>query len=141
MKKLLFFGYLILFLLNCKVNDDVNAIDCTEVACTNIFIALFVSVNGPSNTAVSLDAFQVTDKETAEDVTLPLSESELQLAQEYGEYPLYNDSFISGNQNTTKTLVFKGFINNEMVVEAQYEVGIDCCHVSIVSGDTDITIN
>lgn len=143
MKKLLLFGFLSFFLANCNDRDDVNpvAIDCTDVACTEIFVTLIVSIKDASGVAIPLDTIEVVDKESSENTTITLSDYGWEMARQSGQYPLYNDSFVSGNQNIKRTLIFKGFINNEIVTEAEYVVDTDCCHVSIALGDNDITIN
>lgn len=143
MKTLLFLSFLFLFLVTCSDNDDGNldAIDCTKVACTEQFVTLIVTVKDNSGAFFPLDAFEVRDKESSENSTLALTDSGWQMARKNGQYPLYDDSFVSGNRNTERTLVFKGFINDEKVAEAEYVVETDCCHVSIATGDTDITIN
>lgn len=143
MKKLLLFYFLSLFLVNCSDSDDIDpvSIDCTEVACTEQFVTLIVTVKDNSGVLIPLDRFEVIDKESSENLTIVLSDNGFQMARQSGQYPLYNDSFVSGNQNTKRTLVFRGFINDEKVVASEYVVDTDCCHVSIAIGDTDITIN
>lgn len=143
MKKLLLFCFLSLFLVNCNDGDDIDSvsIDCTKVACTEQFVTLIVTVKDSSGVLIPLDTFEVIDKESSENLTIALSDSGFQMARQSGQYPLYNDSFVSGNQNTKRTLVFSGFINDEKVVISEYVIDTDCCHVSIALGDTDITIN
>lgn len=144
MKKLLLLSFLFISLVNCKDNDDIDpeAVDCTLVACTEQFVTLIVTVRDASGVLIPLDTFEVTDKDSSEDTTIPLSDSGWQMARQNGQYPLYNDSFVSGgNLNTRRTLIFKGFINDEKIAEAEYVVETDCCHVSIAIGDTDIIIN
>jgi len=86
MKKLLVLGFALIFLFNCKKDDA--PINCDEVACTEIFVTLWVTTKRDIN----------------------------------------------------RTLVFKGYINEEEVASAEYVVTADCCHISLVSGNTDIII-
>ncbi|GAB5474599.1 MAG: hypothetical protein Mars2KO_26980 [Maribacter sp.] len=143
MKKVLFLGLLILVLTDCNHNDanDPIAADCTVVACTNEFVTLTVLVKDKDGVLIPLDRFEVVDSKTAEDITPELSSEEFQTARQIGRYPIYSDAFLMGNQNTQKNLVFRGFINEERLVNAEIVVAIDCCHVSIASGDTTIVIN
>ena len=143
MKKLLFFGFLSFFLANCKDSDDrsMAILNCSEVACTEQFVTLIVTVKDDSGVLIPLDRFEVIDQKTSEDLTANITFEEFQMAQQSGQYPLYNDSFVAGNQNTKRSLVFRGFINDEKVAEAEYVIDTDCCHVSLALGDTDITIN
>jgi len=124
-------------------NDELNpnAVDCTELACTENFVTLIVSIKDASGASVALDRFVVLDEDSSENITLALSNNGLEVARQNGEYPLYDDSFVSENQNTERTLVFSGFINDEKVVEAVFIIATDCCHVSIDSGNTDIIVN
>lgn len=143
MKKLLLLSFLFISFVNCKDIDDVDpdTVQCTLIACTEQFVTLIVTVKDASGVLIPLDTFEVTDKNTSDDITISLSESGWQMARQNGQYPLYDDSFVSGNLNTRRTLIFKGFIKDEKIAEAEYVVETDCCHVNIAIGDTDITIN
>ena len=143
MKKLLLLSFLFLFLVNCNDNDDVNpdAMDCTEVACTEIFISLMVTVKDKDGVLIPLDRFEVIDRKTSEDLTPRITFDDFQMARQSGQYPLYDDSFVSEYQNTKRTILFRGFINEDKIAEAEYIIETDCCHVSIALGDTTITIN
>ena len=143
MKKLLFFSMIVLCLVHCKEDDVIDpiAIDCTAVACTEEFITLIVTVKDSDGVLIPLDRFEVIDLKTAENVTPNISFDNFQIARRNGEYPLYNDSFVSGNQNTKRNIVFRGYINEEKIAEAEYVIDTDCCHVSIAIGDADIAIN
>jgi len=141
MKNLSLLGFIFFLLISCNNSDDKIVADCSEVACTEIYITLIVSVQDNSGVAIPLDRFEVSDKETDEDYTIPLSDSDLRFSQLTGEYPLINDSFVAKNKNTKKTVVFKGFINETIVAEAEYVIDTDCCHVSTASGNNIILVN
>ncbi len=129
--------------MNCKDNDDFNpdALDCTEVACTEIFISLVVTVKDTDGVLIPLDRFEVIDSKTSEDLTPAITFDDFQMARQSGQYPLYDDSFVFENQNTKRTILFRGFINDEKIAEAEYVIDTDCCHVSITLGDAVITID
>lgn len=143
MKKLLIFCFLSLFLTNCDDDDAIDpiAVDCSIVACTEQFVTLIVTVTDADGVLIPLDRFEVFDQKTDENLTPNISFDAFQMARRSGQYPLYDDSFVSGNQNTKRSLVFRGFINEEKVAEADYVIDTDCCHVSIALGVTDISIN
>ena len=143
MKIILPFCFLFLLFVNCDDNEDssIAALDCNEVACTEVFITLNVSVRDASGVAIPLDRFEVIDKGSSEDITIELDADSMQMAQESGNYPLYNDLFVDGNQNTKRTLVFKGYIDDDPVATAEYLIDTDCCHVDLESGEADIIIN
>jgi len=139
MRKLLVFLFLSILLTNCKDQDD-TAIDCTNIGCTENFVTLIVSVQDASGNAIALDNFEVVNKETNEVITISLSDNDLNLSQLTGEYPLVNDLFVNGNENTKKTIIFRGFINEEKVTEVAYEIEVDCCHINLISGDEIIVV-
>lgn len=141
MKNILLLSLLFLTLTNCNDADDKPIVNCSTTPCTENFVTLIVSVQDNSGVAIPLDSFEVLDKETGEETSISLSDSEFRFSQLTGEYPLINDSFANGNQNTNKTLLFKGKINEQIVAEAEFAVAIDCCHVSLVSGDAIIIVN
>ena len=39
------------------------------------------------------------------------------------------------------TITFKGYISNEEVINEEFVVGADCCHVSLISGNTEIILD
>lgn len=143
MKKLFLLCFLTVLLSNCDGNDDLEpvAIDCTVVACTNEFVTLAVTVTDKDGVLIPLDRFEVIDSKTLEDITPELSSEEFQTARQNGQYPIYSDFFLSGNQNTKRPLTFRGFINEEVLAESDYVIDTNCCHVSVVVGDTNITID
>ncbi len=140
MKKTFLFG-LILLAIGCNTADNQINTNCSNVACTEIFVTLFVSVQDNSDNAVFLDNFEVRDIDTNENITLPISESELRFSQLTGEYPIYNDTFVLANQNTQRNLEFNGFVDGNVVAEGEFIVGADCCHVALVSESNIILVN
>jgi len=137
MKKLLVLGFALIFLFNCKKDDA--PINCDEVGCTEIFVTLWVTTKAPSGIPVILDSFDVFDKSPSGEL------NKLDVGGAYFNvdtwlYPLYNDGFVLETRDINRTLVFKGYINEEEVASAEYVVTADCCHISLVSGNTDIII-
>ncbi len=142
MNKLLILSFLFLIIAGCNENDDATTgINCNEVACTEEFVTLLVSIKDNSGVVISLDRFEVINKDTQQDVTIPLSDSGFKFARDNGQYPLYNDTYVSENQNTQTSIIFRGFIENNIVAEAEYVINIDCCHISLASGNPEIIIN
>ncbi len=143
MKKLLLICFLSLFLANCDDSNPIDpiAVDCSVVACTEQFVSLIVTVTDADGVLIPLDRFEVVDLKTSENITLNITFDAFQMARRTGQYPLYDDSFVATNQNTKRNLVFRGFIDEEKVAEAEYVIDTDCCHVSVAIGDTNISIN
>jgi len=140
MKNIFLLTLILLAQVSCNDLDDKLA-DCSGVACTEEFVTLIVSVQDNSGVAIPLERFEVINSETQENVAIALSDSELRFSQLTGEFPLYNDLSVATDQNTSKTLIFRGYINENIVAEAEFVVAADCCHVRLVSGDTIILVN
>ncbi|MCK5441122.1 MAG: hypothetical protein KAJ23_04450 [Maribacter sp.] len=114
--------------------------DCSDIACTEQFVTINVSVKDGAGVAIPLDRFEVTILGTQEDITREVSNEELELFRNNGSYPLFGDEFSGRYQNGIVEIVFKGFIGDSEVVSENYKVGADCCHVLLISGDLDIII-
>lgn len=140
MYKLVF--YVSLFFLSVVgcTNDDENN-DCSDVACTLEFRSFAVTITDFDNNPIALDQFKVTDITNNEDLTTELNDDQYLDARRTGIYPLYGDRFAQLHQNEVLEIVFKGFINGNEVVSAQFTVGADCCHTEIISGDLEIMLN
>lgn len=131
------------FLVGCS-DDDTNGIergDCNEVVCTLQFVTLNVEITDASGVVIPLDAFEVTIKETGEDITREVSGPELEVMRQNGTYPLFSDEFADRYENQTELINFKGFIEGNEVVNSNYKVGADCCHVLLIDGDPNIIVD
>lgn len=139
MKSIFFLSLVSFILVNCTdKKDNPTDANCSQSICTENFVILHIAIKDSSGEAVSLDSFEIIDKDTSEDITASLS-TEYNL--ENGTFPLYSDQFVAENQNTQRTLVFKGFVNAIKIAESEFVVVTDCCHVSLHSEETEIVIN
>tara|TARA_R110002073_G_scaffold128999_5_gene275232 strand:+ start:24760 stop:25185 length:426 start_codon:yes stop_codon:yes gene_type:complete len=118
--------------------DDNEEDDCSTVLCTEQFVTITVSITNQGQNPVALDRIEVINLQNQSDVTIPLSSSTFLLAQQQGQYPIVNDSGIGKNQELI--LQFKGFVNGVEVVNENYVVAADCCHVSLVSGNQEVIL-
>lgn len=143
MKQLLLLCLVLVGLSNCNRNEDdlPELINCASVACTNEFVTLTVSVKDQDGVLIPLDRYEVIDLKTAEEITPELTSEQLSTARRLAQYPMYSDAFLTGNQNTYRDIVFRGFINEEKLVEAEYRILTDCCHVSVAAGNTNVIID
>lgn len=132
-----FFGCLLISAFACQ-GDNTDGSSCSRVLCTEEFRTINVMIRTPENDPVALDAFRVELMETSEDLTLPYSGQELNNYQQWGEYPLINDSFVSEFERRVIDLLFLGYISGELVIEETYTVGFDCCHVLLADGTLDL---
>ena len=133
-------AFLSIFLVACNDKDDAEQQDCSEAICTLNFVTITVSVKDASGEPVSLDSYEIIDNETGENLATDFNGDEYQYLKEQGFYPILSDANRIQSQNTTATLTFKGFRTNEEVINEDYEVGADCCHVNLVSGNTEIVL-
>ncbi|WP_396632843.1 hypothetical protein [Maribacter sp. R86514] len=133
-------AFLSIFLVACNDNDDAEQQDCSEAICTLNFVTITVSVKDASGEPVSLDSYEVIDNEIGENLATDFNGDEYQYLKEQGFYPILSDANRIQYQNTTATLTFKGFRTNEEVINEDYEVGADCCHVNLFSGNTEIVL-
>ncbi len=118
-------------------NEDVNA-ECRETVCTAIFVRINVTVSDQTQNPVALDSFTVINVANGNDMTITLSPSELTSARENGLYPLTQDGILDLNQ--IRQIQFTGFIAGQAVVQGDYTVSTDCCHVSLDSGDLQLSL-
>ena len=58
------------------------------------------------------------------------------LSDNNGYYTIVDDSTAGLIKKSTMEVEFQGFINNTLAVQKRFIISIDCCHVSLVSGDT-----
>jgi hypothetical protein len=128
---------LLLFFAGCENN---NANDCTNQACTEEFRTITVTIKDSENNPVVLDSFKVTNLESGDDFTRELSNTEFEAMREKGVYPLFGDEYARDFSNKEVEINFKGYIDNEEIINSDYKVGADCCHVILISGDPEISI-
>jgi len=129
---------LVLFQISCNNTDEDSKTDCTNIACTEVYVTLVITLKDQNQNPVALDSFKVINLENGSDETILLSPTELVHAQEFGRYPLIADGGIDKNQELQ--LQFKGFVNSQEVISSNYTAGTDCCHVSLIAGDVQLTL-
>ncbi|WP_339725036.1 hypothetical protein [Maribacter stanieri] len=134
-------AFLSIFLVGCNNKDDtIEQQDCSTTICTLNYIIITVNVKDASGAAVALDSYEVIDTETGENLATNFNGEEYQYSKEQGIYPILSDANRVQYQNKSATLTFKGYIDNEEAINEVYEVGADCCHVSLITGNTEIVL-
>jgi hypothetical protein len=137
MNKLIYFIILLPF-LSCN-NDDSD--DCNDVFCTQDFRTIVVSIQDSDSDPIALDSFEVVIIGTGIDITRNVNESEFEIMKQHGTYPLFGDEYQQSYANREVELNFKGIINNQIIVNKDFTVGANCCHINLVSGNTSIIID
>lgn len=130
-----------MFIMACNGHKENEREECAMVACTEIYVTLTVSVKNDSGDNVALDSFEVVDTKTGENLTVNYNDSEYQYYKEQGLYPIFSDKYQKQYQNSETTISFKGYISNKVVVDQDFVVGADCCHVNLISGPTEIFLD
>lgn len=122
--------------LSCKSSKDTNIVDeCDQIdiICTEQFVTISVQVFDENDNAILLDDFKVIRKDTGEDITNKNGHQQIQ-------YPILNDSYQKELANKELTITFKGYLDNLEVINHDYVVSADCCHIHLVSGNTKINL-
>jgi len=134
-------AFLSIFLVACNDKDDtIEQQDCSSTICTHNFVIINISIKDVSGEPIALDSYEVIDTETGENLAANFNGEEYQYSKEQGVYPILSDGNRVQYQNSTATLTFRGYIDNEEVIDETYEVGADCCHVSLITGNTAIVL-
>jgi len=136
MKKLIH----LLFLL-CCFSCTKNNSDCFNTPCTEEFRTIVVNIKNENGAPIALNSFEVLIVKTKIDITRKVNENEFEMMQESGTYPLFGDEYSRDYQNDEVRINFKGFIHNQEIVNADFTVGADCCHVNLIEGTTEIIID
>ncbi|MFD1096268.1 hypothetical protein [Salegentibacter chungangensis] len=121
-------------------DDNINRSDCEQLACTEEFRTITVSVQNSDGEPVALDSIKVVIQENDKDITETLIGDGFERYQESGSYPVFNDLFTAEYRNDEVNISFSGFLSEEEVVSAIYKAGADCCHVYLISGETNLVL-
>jgi len=134
MKKLIHL-FLLLILFSC--NNDKN--DDKLIYCTEVYSIISVKINDSKSNPIILDSFETVLKNSGIEVKLDFIEEEM---IKKGYYPIFDDGQIKKfNFEEDIHLNFKGMINNEIVVNEDYIVSFDGCHVYLIEGVTHLIID
>jgi len=127
MRILIAFFILSIYCQSCDFfSDDPN----DQIACTEEFRTITVTITGGT-----LDDFYTIRKSTEETIRYSKEDG---LTENY--YPILDDSYQSKFVNSRETFTFIGVINEVVVVEENYVIAADFCHINLVSGKTEIDL-
>ncbi|MBJ6369683.1 hypothetical protein [Snuella sedimenti] len=138
-KKLLLILVLIYVGSACNNNDETDP-NCANIACTEEFRTLTLTIKDSNDMPVALDSFKVVAVISGDDLTRETNSSELALMQQNGTYPLFGDEHANTYQNKELEVQFRGFKDDQQIVSENYVVAADCCHVFLVSGTTEVVL-
>lgn len=109
--------------------------DCSGIYCTQEVRMLFLDVKNSAGATVVLTSFHTED----------MSGNKLS-ADLYGydkwrdAYMVFNDSWVRGNENTTKQVRFVGYVGSAKVVDEVYTIATDCCHIEKTAGKDKVVL-
>jgi hypothetical protein len=106
----------------------VRQASCEGVVCDKRWVSIVVTVRNAEGQPVQLDEAYTLVSKTRE--RLPQD----QQRNNQGHYMLLNDSYRKQLENKVEEFTFVGMKDGAMVVEENYQIGADCCHVKKVSG-------
>ena len=116
----------VLLFHSCDQMDDDPTND--DLVCTEEFRTITVTITGGT-----LDDFYTIRQSTGD--TIRYSNENLPFPN---VYPILDDSFQSIIANSQETFDFIGIIDAEIVVDEEYVIEADSCHINLVSGNTEI---
>jgi hypothetical protein len=130
-----YFAFLFFFAFaafSCDKDDD----SCpTNVICTEEYRMITVSVVDTSGNPVDLDMHEVYIQGSM--IPFNIIDDSWQA----GTYIIIADDKMNVlDRYEPTTFRFDGYLSGELVVREYYQVRHDCCHVVLVSGNTNVTI-
>jgi hypothetical protein len=122
------------FFLKCeRENNVINDTDCSNAICTMEFRTVSVLIKHKTDsTLYNLTDYKVTRVSDNKDITIKPND----LFQYNGSYPVVNDSQQGLFRNSDVEVEFTGYVNGSEVIKKRFIVTADCCHISLVEGDT-----
>lgn len=116
--------------------------DCSTVYCSYDLRWIAVKLVDQSGDPVILDRIKVTRLADGKELTEMYDSSQRESFLRLGSYPIAGDidrEHIPSFKHTK--LRFQGYIGKREVVNADYVVTFDCCHIALVSGDVELVVS
>lgn len=110
--------------------------DC-DVVCTNEFRSIFTTVVDTNGQTVELYSASTVRNSTQEVVYSYQFDSTVITN---GIYTVMNDGYQKQLKNQVDTFTFTGITNDNRMVEGQFVISADCCHINKVSGQDTIVL-
>jgi len=135
-KIIILLSVILISLLTIKCDDD-NRNNCDFAICTEEFrsIVLIIKYNA-DHSPYLLSDYKIIRMYDNKDIT-PIIDS---FSTSHGYYPIANDMKKELFKFKNVKVEFKGYLNNDLVIQRQFTITADCCHISLVEGKTLILI-
>ena len=131
----------LLIILNCNNKSEDDALDCLNVACTEEYRTITINVKDQEGKAVALDEFKVVTLPKGDDITPEIASGDYEWMMINGVYPLFSDKHSMEYRDKKLEINFKGYVKGRLLVDSNFTVGADCCHVLLFQGETDVVVN
>lgn len=132
----LFVLSLILFstlFIKCDYVNDIKQVDCSTTNCTMEFRSITTVIKHKTDsTLFHLTDYKVIRVSDDLDVT-PKHDNSTDYS---GYYSVANDSKMDLYKFKNVEVEFTGYVNNSIIIQKRFIVTADCCHISLVQGDT-----
>ncbi len=124
------FLFLSALILDC---DREKKSDCANVACTQEFRSITILIKHISDSsAFILTTYKVLRVSDNKDIT----HSNIGIFENLGYYPLVDDTDRDMLRDSDVEIEFQGYVGDTLVIKKRFVVTADCCHVSLVSGES-----
>jgi hypothetical protein len=132
----LIISIIVIGILVCDCDRDSKS-DCGNTLCTLEFKGIAILIKHTTDsTAVLLTSYKVLRVSDNKDITINHDST----FGKFGYYTLVDDSEKAMLKNINVEIEFQGYIENSLVIKEQFVVTADCCHVSLLSGETEVYI-
>jgi len=117
----------------CDPAENITECDIDGVICTEEFRTVEMSLTQSSGEPATLDSVVVTkDGETLFTASTDTVTT--------GVFPVITDAEMNDIIKEGSQVVFKGYESGAVIVNENYKVGHDCCHVVFIQGTQDVVL-
>lgn len=127
-----------LFMLSSGCRKDKNkqkGAECpANVMCTQQFVMVNITIINAADAPVVLDSVYTTRKSTGEII------HNHHQWYEPNVYTVLDDSYQQKLKGSSDTFIFTGIRNGQVVVNEEFVIAADCCHISYVRGSQTVVV-
>ncbi len=134
MKKILLsLAFSALLFYSCE-DDGLSPSDCAEdLVCTEE-LRYFTYSPTENGAPLLLDNYYVKNIDNGN----IYSNSTLNISLNEGQYFLISDAWMNEIQKSGTIIRFFGVKNNQIILQTEFTIGHDCCHITAISGPVDV---
>lgn len=132
MRRLIYLSLALLFIYGCGNDADANVQDdCPDdIPCTEVFVTLTFSPKDENDQSILLESFYTQNLDNGNTYDGP-SQTDF---QQQGTYVVISDGELDEINKDGTPVRFFGIIGDRIVIEQDFVVGHDCCHVQPLDG-------